>query len=166
MGARPPRAQFAAPSRKTRAHRRVSSVQVSVTRNRRRRGRHRLRPRRACSPNCGIRIQDFPGLRRGRPPAAVLTRTPKWKWERARPGRSLPRPRGKPGRTGEFQASKSASRATAGGEGATGYARGGRAPQLRNSDSRTGAGVSPNGDAPEPFRNYSPSQADPDQQQP
>src|SRR5450756_1085426 len=60
---------------------------------------------------------------------AGLTRKLKSERERARPGRSFPRPRGKPGRTGKFQASEFISRATAGRGGASSHARGGRDPQ-------------------------------------
>jgi len=51
--------------------------------------------------------------------------------ERARPGRSFPRPRGKPGRTENSQARLDGERAESWARGAPSYARGGRAPQAR-----------------------------------
>ena len=54
--------------------------------------------------------------------------------ERARPGRSFPRPRGKPGRTDKFQTAHAVSRARCWTRGASSHTRGGCAPQLRNSD--------------------------------
>ena len=54
------------------------------------------------------------------------------KGERARPGRSFPRPRGKPASRKSSKGSWQGRAEAAGREGAASDARGGRAPQLRN----------------------------------
>ena len=80
------------------------------------------------------------GMKRLSRPGSGLTRSPREKPERARPGRRFPRPRGKPGRTGKFQRSFQLRAQKADREGAVSNARGGRAPQLRNSGLGPGGG--------------------------
>ena len=61
-GARPPRAQFFAPPRKTRTHGKIPSVRGRVTRNQLAARRAQQRPGRACSPTSVFGINATFGL--------------------------------------------------------------------------------------------------------
>ena len=79
----------------------------------------------AADPSASLRLAGQPG---------PFSPNSEMNGERARPGRSFPRPRGKPGRTDKFQTAHAVSRAGCWTRGASSHTRGGCAPQLRNSD--------------------------------